>query len=78
MFYRRILRRAVRFGKVLGIDEPFLYKLSSTVNDLMGYIYPEINDNLEYIKKVIKAEEERFHETLNEGIKLVNEKIEKD
>lgn len=74
---RRILRRAVRFGKVLGIDEPFLYKLSSTVNDLMGYIYPEINDNLEYIKKVIKAEEERFHETLNEGIKLVNEKIEK-
>jgi alanyl-tRNA synthetase len=70
---RRILRRAVRFGKVLGINEPFLYKICPVVRDLMIDSYPELNDNLEYVQKVIKVEEERFQETINEGIKLVNE-----
>jgi alanyl-tRNA synthetase len=72
---RRILRRAVRFGKVLGIDKPFLYLLSPVVKDLMIDTYPELEENLDYIQKVIRIEEERFQETLNEGIKLVNEII---
>ncbi|NLT96198.1 MAG: alanine--tRNA ligase [Clostridia bacterium] len=70
---RRILRRAVRFGKVLGINEPFLYKLCPVVLDIMVDSYPELKDNLEYVQKVIRLEEERFQETINEGIKLVNE-----
>lgn len=72
---RRILRRAVRFGKVLDINEPFLYKLCPVVLDLMIDTYPELKDNLEYVQKVIRLEEERFQETINEGIKLVNEII---
>jgi len=74
---RRILRRAVRFGKVLGIDQPFLYLLSPVVRDLMIDTYPELNEKLEYVQKVIRVEEERFQETLNEGIKLVKEMVAK-
>jgi len=74
---RRILRRAVRFGKVLGIDQPFLYRLSPVVCDLMAESYPELKDKLEYVQKVIRVEEERFQETINEGIKLVAEMVAK-
>ncbi|KJS83913.1 MAG: alanyl-tRNA synthetase [Peptococcaceae bacterium BICA1-8] len=72
---RRILRRAVRFGKVLGIDQSFLYLMSPVVRNLMIDTYPELNEKLEYVQKVIRAEEERFQETLSEGIKLVNEMV---
>lgn len=68
---RRILRRAVRFCKVLGLERPFLYELVPTVVSLMGDAYPEIVNMQEYVQKAIKAEEEKFLETLNEGIKLV-------
>jgi len=74
---RRILRRAVRFGKVLGIDKPFLYLMCPVVKDLMIDAYPELEDNLDYVQRVIRMEEERFHETINEGIKLVNEMVAK-
>lgn len=74
---RRILRRAVRFGKVLGVEEPFLYSLSPVVRDLMIDTYPELDEKLDYVQKVIKIEEERFQETLHEGVKLVNEMISK-
>lgn len=70
---RRILRRAVRFGKVLGVDKPFMYKLVPVVVDLMKEAYPEIKDKADYIAKVIKTEEERFHVTLNDGIKMAQE-----
>ncbi|QNB45313.1 alanine--tRNA ligase [Thermanaerosceptrum fracticalcis] len=70
---RRILRRAVRFGKVLGIDEPFMYKLVPVVVDLMKGAYPEIQDNMDYVAKIIRIEEERFHETLNDGLRLVQD-----
>ncbi len=72
---RRILRRAVRFGKSLGLEGPFLYKFSSVVAELMGEDYPEIVEKLPTIEKVIKAEEERFQLTLNDGIRMVNDTI---
>ena len=72
---RRILRRAVRFGKVLGIENTFMYSLVPVVIELMGHAYPEIKENEEYVAKVIRIEEERFHETLNDGLRLVQEII---
>ncbi|GAW92666.1 alanine--tRNA ligase [Calderihabitans maritimus] len=74
---RRILRRAVRFGKVLGIESAFLYKLVPVVVSILGGAYPEIEEKQEYIQKVIRLEEERFRETLHEGMKVVAEIIEK-
>ena len=72
---RRILRRAVRFGKTLGIEGPFLYKFSSKVVEIMGEDYPELAEKLSFIEKVIKTEEERFQMTLSDGIRIVNDNI---
>lgn len=72
---RRILRRAVRLGKSLGIDRPFLYELVGVVVDLMGRAYPEIAEKQEYVRQVIRSEEERFHETLHEGLKIAEQII---
>ncbi len=72
---RRILRRAVRFGKALGIEGPFLYKFSAKVVELMGEDYPELVEKLSFIEKVIKTEEERFQMTLSDGIRIVNDNI---
>ncbi|MBO8159813.1 alanine--tRNA ligase [Thermosyntropha sp.] len=74
---RRILRRAVRFGRFLGIEEPFLYKMVATVADIMKDAYPELLEKKDFIEQVIKMEEERFFVTLNEGIKKVEEIIDK-
>lgn len=65
---RRILRRAARHGKLLGIDEPYLYHLVPTLIDLMGDVYPELVARQEHITTVIKSEEERFAETLDAGL----------
>ena len=65
---RRLLRRAVRYGKVLGIDRPFLYELTPIVGEIMGVYYTEVVDKREFIEKVIRTEEERFHETLTDGL----------
>ena len=70
---RRILRRAIRFGKVLGINDPFMYQLVPVVVELMGTAYPEIGEKQDYVAQVIRIEEERFHETLNDGIRLAQE-----
>ncbi|MFC4766850.1 alanine--tRNA ligase [Effusibacillus consociatus] len=72
---RRLLRRAVRFGKVLGVEKPFLYSLVKVVGDIMGVYYPEVVQKREFIERVIKAEEERFSETLQEGVNLLSEVI---
>ena len=72
---RRILRRAVRFGKTLGIEGAFLYKFSAKVVELMGEDYPELAEKLSFIEKVIKTEEERFQMTLSDGIRIVNDNI---
>ncbi|MBU5442608.1 alanine--tRNA ligase [Paenibacillus sp. MSJ-34] len=70
---RRLLRRAVRYGKLIGIDKPFLYQLTSVVGDAMGVYYPEVVQKREFIEKVIRTEEERFHETLSDGLAILEE-----
>ncbi len=72
---RRILRRAVRFGRSLGIQEAFLYKNVDVVVSIMKDAYPEIAEKKDFVKEVIKMEEERFLITLNEGLKKVAEII---
>lgn len=74
---RRILRRAVRFGIVLGIKRPFMHEIVPVVAELMGKAYPEVVEKKDYVSQVIKVEEERFHETLEDGMKLVDEIIAK-
>lgn len=72
---RRILRRAVRLGKTVGLDQPFLYKFTQKVVDLMGEAYPELVENQTFIESIIRNEEERFYQTLQDGIKIVNETV---
>lgn len=69
---RRLLRRAVRFSQTLGINEPFLYKLVDIVADIMEPYYPKVKEQSAFIIKVVKSEEERFHETLEEGMTILN------
>ncbi|ASS76662.1 alanine--tRNA ligase [Tumebacillus algifaecis] len=74
---RRLLRRAVRCGKVLGIEKPFMYTLVSVVVDIMGGHYSELVQKQEFIERVVKAEEERFHVTLADGESLLAEVLER-
>ncbi|EOL45856.1 alanine--tRNA ligase [Enterococcus caccae] len=74
---RRLLRRAVMHGKKLGINEAFLYKLVPVVGEVMVSYYPEVLQQKEFIEKVVRTEEERFHETINEGLDILNELIAK-
>ena len=73
---RRLLRRAVRYGKVLGIGEPFMYRLVPVVGDIMGMYYKEVVEKQEFIARVIRNEEERFHETLSEGLAILSGLVE--
>jgi len=73
---RRIMRRAMRHGKILGIDGPFLYRTSSKVVDLMKEAYPELRETETFVSKVIQNEEERFSETLDSGLKILREELE--
>ncbi len=68
---RRLLRRAVRYGKVIGLDKPFLFSLVKTVGDVMGMYYPTVVEQRNYIEKIIRTEEERFHETLSDGLNIL-------
>ncbi|PTL40599.1 alanine--tRNA ligase [Alkalicoccus saliphilus] len=65
---RRLLRRAVRYAKVLRVEEPFMYRLVPIVSSIMSDFYKEVPDKSEFIQKVMKNEEERFHETLHDGL----------
>jgi alanyl-tRNA synthetase len=69
---RRLLRRAARHGKLLGINDAFLYELCDVVIDISKGAYPELLEKKDYIKKVIRIEEERFDETLDQGIGILN------
>ncbi len=71
---RRLIRRAVRYGKLMGANEPFLYKYVSTVQEIMGKSYPEIIERSAFIVETIRSEEERFLKTLDQGLAMV-EKI---
>ena len=72
---RMILRRALRHGKILGMDLPFLYKLVDVVVENYGEAYPDLIKNKAKIVDTIKKEEERFNKTLDRGYKLLNEFI---
>lgn len=70
---RRLLRRAVMHGKKLGIDQAFLYKLVPVVGEIMVSYYPEVKQQEAFIEKVVRTEEERFHETINDGLTMLND-----
>lgn len=70
---RRLLRRAVMHGKKLGVNEAFLYKLVPIVGEVMVSYYPEVLQQKDFIQKVVRNEEERFHETINEGLTMLND-----
>ncbi|EJQ96538.1 alanyl-tRNA synthetase [Bacillus cereus ISP3191] len=74
---RRLLRRAVRYSKKLNINRPFMFELVSVVGEVMKDFYPEVLEKKDFIAKVVKNEEERFHETLHDGEAILAEVIAK-
>ncbi|HLQ39390.1 MAG TPA: alanine--tRNA ligase [Tetragenococcus sp.] len=74
---RRLLRRADMHGQKLGIKQAFLYRLVEIVGSIMQSYYPEVLAQHEFIAKVIKSEEERFYETINEGMDILNQLLAK-
>ncbi len=72
---RRLLRRAARHGRLLGINEPFLYKVVDTVIDENKCAYPELDEKREYIKKLILNEEESFAKTVDAGMEILNKML---
>lgn len=72
---RRLIRRAVLHGQKLGIQEPFLTELVPVVNEVMGDYYTTLKENEEFVQKIIKREEDRFHETLADGLAILNEMV---
>lgn len=74
---RRLIRRACRHGRLLGVNEPFLYKVCGTVINENETAYPELKDKAELIKKVILSEEESFGKTIDAGLALLDEYIAK-
>jgi alanyl-tRNA synthetase len=73
---RRILRRAVRFGRLLGFKQPFLAPVGREVIDLMGDVYPDLLTAKSFIEQVVNNEEERFAETLDHGLKILTDNLE--
>ena len=72
---RRILRRAARYGRNLGMNEAFIYKLVPTVVAVMGDAYPELHERVAYIQKVIKSEEDSFSQTLGRGLQIFSNMV---
>ena len=70
---RRLLRRAARHGKLLGVNEPFLYKVVETVIHENECQYPELREKQEYITKVVRTEEENFSKTIDAGMKIFSD-----
>ncbi|MGN1181654.1 MAG: alanine--tRNA ligase, partial [Faecalibacillus sp.] len=75
---RRILRRAVRYGKQIGIEKAFMYNLVGVVSDIMKDFYDYLPDKVSFISDLVKKEEEAFHKTLANGEKLLKSLIEKN
>ena len=72
---RRIMRRAARHAKMLGFTEPVLFRTVEAINLIMGEAYPELMERKDYIVKMIRAEEERFAETLDRGLAILNDEM---
>jgi alanyl-tRNA synthetase len=74
---RRVIRRALRHGRFLGLDRPFLHEVSVAVMEAMQDVYPELLESRGYITRVILNEEDRFNETLDFGLRLLQNEIER-
>ncbi len=74
---RRILRRAVRYGRSLGFRGPFFYKLVDAVADTLGSAFPELRGKQRHIQNIVRSEEETFNKTLDRGIEMFNEEVER-
>ena len=72
---RRILRRAIRYGRLLGFREPFFYKLVGVLARTMGDVFPEIRTRQSFVEDVLKREEEAFNKTLDRGIHLFSDEL---
>ena len=72
---RRIMRRAIRYGRNIGLTRPFLHKTAGAVCDMMKPAYPELSEASAFITKVIQNEEQRFSETLDNGLRLLNDTL---
>ncbi|MHB8067923.1 MAG: alanine--tRNA ligase [Desulfobaccales bacterium] len=72
---RRIMRRAIRFGRVLNLKSPFLTRVGDKVVELMGDFYPELKKARQFLDQVVSGEEERFADTLDHGLKLLAEEL---
>ncbi len=70
---RKILRRAIRHGKMLGQEKPFIFTLTSLVSEIMAQAYPELLNSREYAATVVKNEEEKFSATLSQGLSLLED-----
>jgi alanyl-tRNA synthetase len=73
---RRIIRRAIRHGHKLGIEEPFFYRLVGALEQEMGAAYPELGERREVVERILRQEEERFDETLDQGLRILDQAIE--
>ncbi len=73
---RRILRRAARFGRQLGLEEPFLFRLMPLLQEKMGPVFPELLERGGYIAEITRIEEERFAETIDQGLEILEDYIE--
>ena len=73
---RRLIRRALRFATLMGVNEPILYKIVGKVIETMGDDYPELKENAEFIARVVHQEEVRFSSTLAKGLRLLEGEIE--
>lgn len=72
---RRLIRRALRFGTLMGLTEPFLHKTVQKVVDVMGEDFPELTENTPFLVRVVREEEERFSLTLEKGLALLEEEL---
>ncbi|MGN6386184.1 MAG: alanine--tRNA ligase, partial [Verrucomicrobiota bacterium] len=74
---RRILRRAVKYGRTLGFHQPFFYQLVDVLVENMSHVFPEIKQRQELVRNTIKSEEESFNKTLDRGIELFRDEVSK-
>ena len=74
---RRIMRRAARHAKMLGFTAPMLYRSARYVMEAMAEAYPDLTERADYVAKVVRVEEERFIQTLDNGLRILNEEVEK-
>ncbi len=72
---RRLIRRAFRFGRLIGLRDPFLHSVCAKVVEAMGEAYPELRDNSAFMARVVREEEERFGQTLDKGLDILEEEL---